>query len=517
MDTGAHVAQPTHAEDVPRRALSTARLRLTGVCASYLGFGLFWAVSFTLSLTADATQGYTLASAITLAIAPLVCGLAVTRTGMRCTDAATCHARASLRPVLASLSGTLVLAGMLLAHAVSGVLGGMLVGLGSCGFFLLQQGVLVAIGPARAATVGAASATLSAVACVALIALPSGAPRAAAEVGLLVCATGLQAHAVRLAGTYTCKPSPNAWRKALRSLWRPSLCTTIFALVWKLSQAIAPVDSSTLTPLTLGAFGLAALLLCAQSLLARQHASLVRTYRALFPLVTGAFLLLPLLGNTYGPALSALLMFGFELVNLLLIFFCAQVAHDLRLPSSSVYALGVGPTLLAMLAGQLVGLALRDPLSAAGVVHLSGIALGAVYLLSLVLLLITRRSGPARGAVSELDDTADKEKLATSDAAAGGARTAAHADHASNDIESAGAGLPATVAALATAHGLTVREEAVALLIAQGRSVPVISDTLSISPNTVRGHAKHIYAKLGIHSKQDLIDMAATDGGNPRA
>lgn len=517
MDTGAQVTRLTHAEDVPRWALSTARHRLTGVCASFLGFGLFWAVSFALSLTAGTAQGYTLASAATLAIAPLVCGLAATRKGMLRADIATDHDRASLRPALAPLSGSLVLEGMLLAHAVNSVLGGVLVGLGSCGFFLLQQGVLAAIGPARAATAGAASATLSAAACVALIALPGGALRFAAEVGLLACATALQTHAVRLSGAHACKPSPNAWRKALLSLWRPSLCTTIFALIWKLSQAIAPADSGALTPLTLGAFGLAALLLCVQSLLARQHASLVRTYRMLFPLVTGAFLLLPLLGNTYGPALSALLMFGFELVNLLLIFFCAQVAHDLRLPSSSVYALGVGPTLLAMLAGQLVELALRDPLSAAGVVHLSGIALGAIYLLSLVLLLITRRSGPARGAVSELDDTADKEKPATSGAAAGDARVATHADHASNDIESAGAGLPATVSALAAAHGLTTREEAVALLIAQGRSVPVISDTLSISPNTVRGHAKHIYAKLGIHSKQDLIDMAAADDGNPRA
>ncbi|MFR7737419.1 MAG: helix-turn-helix transcriptional regulator, partial [Eggerthella lenta] len=27
------------------------------------------------------------------------------------------------------------------------------------------------------------------------------------------------------------------------------------------------------------------------------------------------------------------------------------------------------------------------------------------------------------------------------------------------------------------------------------------------SPNTVRGHTKNIYTKLGVHSKQEIIDL----------
>lgn len=33
-----------------------------------------------------------------------------------------------------------------------------------------------------------------------------------------------------------------------------------------------------------------------------------------------------------------------------------------------------------------------------------------------------------------------------------------------------------------------------------------IAETFLISENTVRGHVKHIYAKLGVHSKQELLD-----------
>lgn len=46
------------------------------------------------------------------------------------------------------------------------------------------------------------------------------------------------------------------------------------------------------------------------------------------------------------------------------------------------------------------------------------------------------------------------------------------------------------------------------LLLAQGRSRPYIRDALVLSKNTVATHIRHIYEKLGIHSQQELIDLA---------
>ena len=60
---------------------------------------------------------------------------------------------------------------------------------------------------------------------------------------------------------------------------------------------------------------------------------------------------------------------------------------------------------------------------------------------------------------------------------------------------------------LATAHSLTPREIEVFALLAQGRSIPYIRDELIISRETAATHAKHIYAKLGVHSRQELIDL----------
>lgn len=57
------------------------------------------------------------------------------------------------------------------------------------------------------------------------------------------------------------------------------------------------------------------------------------------------------------------------------------------------------------------------------------------------------------------------------------------------------------------AFSLTPRESEVFILLAQGRNASVIQERLVISKNTVKTHVKNIYAKLGIHSQQELIDM----------
>lgn len=63
------------------------------------------------------------------------------------------------------------------------------------------------------------------------------------------------------------------------------------------------------------------------------------------------------------------------------------------------------------------------------------------------------------------------------------------------------------VALLAAEHKLTPRETEVFGLLAHGRSIPYVRDALFISRDTAATHAKHIYAKLDVHSRQELIDL----------
>ena len=64
---------------------------------------------------------------------------------------------------------------------------------------------------------------------------------------------------------------------------------------------------------------------------------------------------------------------------------------------------------------------------------------------------------------------------------------------------------PAMLSRLAlAAHGLTAREEDVALLVLQGASTEAISRSLYLSPHTVQDHLKKIFAKLGVTSRRDM-------------
>lgn len=66
-------------------------------------------------------------------------------------------------------------------------------------------------------------------------------------------------------------------------------------------------------------------------------------------------------------------------------------------------------------------------------------------------------------------------------------------------------------ARLSTERSLTSRESQVMELIARGHSLKSIASTLGVAPNTVKAYRTNLYAKLGIHSRQELVDLAAMD------
>lgn len=66
-------------------------------------------------------------------------------------------------------------------------------------------------------------------------------------------------------------------------------------------------------------------------------------------------------------------------------------------------------------------------------------------------------------------------------------------------------------AAVAEARRLTPREREVMELLAQGKSLSGVAHELIIAEGTAKAHTRHIYEKLGINTRQELLDLLMTE------
>jgi len=60
---------------------------------------------------------------------------------------------------------------------------------------------------------------------------------------------------------------------------------------------------------------------------------------------------------------------------------------------------------------------------------------------------------------------------------------------------------------VAKEFNLTQREQDILWYLSKGRSARYIAEELHVGEQTVRTHTNHIYNKLGIHKRQQLIDL----------
>jgi DNA-binding NarL/FixJ family response regulator len=59
---------------------------------------------------------------------------------------------------------------------------------------------------------------------------------------------------------------------------------------------------------------------------------------------------------------------------------------------------------------------------------------------------------------------------------------------------------------------LTSRERLILKLLAEGVTLREIASQLDVSQHTVRTHMQNMYAKLGAHSRLDVVRFAAEHG-----
>lgn len=308
---------------------------------------------------------------------------------------------------------------------------------------------------------------------------------------------------------------PLVYRQVIADYWRSALCVGSLAFASGVIRGIAllheelgaVVNSASM----LGSLVSAVVLLVLWYRMSFRF-GLTSVFRVVYPLIITGFLLLPFLGAFYLNLFAALTYMVFSLVQMLMMMQCAQVSRDRGINPVFIYGFFGGVAYIMQSMGFMLGW-VSDFVSVDGREWLFFVAMVSSYVLGLTLLAATGtlfKPLTSKGTVTV--DPIEFLPLG-SDAAA----TTAHHEPPSKKrrnrpsaSEDAGAIRDRTskqCLRLQEAFGLSTREAEVMELIARGNSMATIAERLVISENTVRTHAKHIYTKLDIHKRQELLDM----------
>ena len=212
-------------------------------------------------------------------------------------------------------------------------------------------------------------------------------------------------------------------------------------------------------------------------------------FRIALPLTAAGFLLLPILGMNAGWIGAAVVAAGGTFADILTWIALSDIAH--RSSRSPILVFGVGRAANAggIALGWAASYALLGTVTAQPSLVL-GFSLTMVFVLILTTSLIL------------------KDEDFTTEPRTAGAGTTAEAAAPGTDETRHGPGRwRRSCATIAREHKLSPREEQVLVLLAKGRSMKHIEEALVISYHTAKAHANHIYRKLDVHSREELIDL----------
>lgn len=304
-------------------------------------------------------------------------------------------------------------------------------------------------------------------------------------------------------------PAANPDPQFRRELTVPGAVLVGFGIICVAVQFLNPlslypeISADEFVALTFGTHVIAAGIfgVCA---LSSKDASYTLSARTICTLTLFAFVLLALLGSAsvVPRALCTMVFSLFEFVTLLAIADLASyvTANPLRLFACYYLILRA-----CSLAGHALGLVdgVVFPLDAP--YSVVGMALSALSIVATVWLLTER--GLNELFWGNTAQTLAGRHLRALDPAAPVA--SADPDAPAGDLRAVVQG---RAASFAQAHGLTAREGDVLGLLALGRSSAFIAEELSISVSTVNKRIAGIYAKCGVHSRQELLTQVQSFG-----
>ena len=265
-----------------------------------------------------------------------------------------------------------------------------------------------------------------------------------------------------------------------RIFWRALVCVGVLGFAESLERSlfleVSPIDGTqTYRWVLLVAIIAAGAILLLASARKRGRAAITSVSHISMFAMALLFLLTPIVQGL-GLAADLATMVCYALFYLLMWTLLAQIANAYRLPAHVCFGLGLGVAYAGCLVGTFAGSLLTSFVDMGWRLSCLLALCCAVLVLVSFLFIVDDRT------IVELVD-ADDERPATP------RRFMLRCEQ------------------LAEERGLTPRETEVMVLVAKGRSAQKIQEMLGLSAGTVNTYLAHIYKKLDVHARQELLDL----------
>lgn len=288
---------------------------------------------------------------------------------------------------------------------------------------------------------------------------------------------------------------------ALGTVRGPLYCAASIAFSVAITRMLTLVSSPS-SSTVVNDFGLVAVVAgSAMLLLARKRfkgflsdrLSIPALFGILFPVVATLLLALSIGGSPLGLPVGAAVFAVYSLVSALMVPVCIEGAKSQSIPPIAAYGVFAGLVHLSFAAATLLGTELLGGSATDRTLFLTCILI-VLYVLAMAFAMIQRQASAKR-------NSSDDSQAISSDGSGGGRELA-------RDVpEGAADPIGLRCAIVSERYALSPRESEVLFAFAHGRNVAYLAERLVLSENTIRSHSKTLYTKLGVHSKQELLDL----------
>jgi DNA-binding CsgD family transcriptional regulator len=197
------------------------------------------------------------------------------------------------------------------------------------------------------------------------------------------------------------------------------------------------------------------------------------------PLLGGGLLVFTFLNLTNAVLAGIFIFTGHYLFMAYIYSEIGNITTSLRINASKSIALGTCFIDLGFAVGSILALILTNQVES----HFIGVTLAIVYLIFLVGLLFFPQISLTRTGRQQIvlpDSSVDEPEMVIT----------VMRSHCGK---------------IAKAYMLSPREEEIFFYLIRGRSAQTIADAICLSRNTVKSHMAHLYAKLGVHTREELV------------